>query len=121
MVRLSVTTWLDRLENDLGVLVEIEPDLCVVLDEFGGILRVNPAFERTLGYTESEVLRHDIIRYVAIDDLAKFLHSFDYDTDYPILHLLKRERGYIPARLINYRFKEARGYLIFRPIDKRGN
>lgn len=116
MAPIGVTKWLDSLDGDLRALVEIETDLCVILDQYGSIIRVNPAFEMRLNYAEADVLRHDIIRYIAVDDLAKFLHSFDFDTKPAIIRLLKREHGYIQARLVAYRFKESRGYLIFRPV-----
>lgn len=119
MVPVGVTTWLNSLDSDIRALVDIETDLCIVLDQYGSIIRVNPAFEQRLGYSESDVLRHDIIRYVAVEDLAKFLHSFDARPPGelpPVIRLLKRDHGCIMARLVANRFRESRGYLIFRPV-----
>ena len=87
----------------------------VVLDKVGNIERVNPAFERALDRTEREVLGVPLIRLVRMDDWARFLRTFTAVHPEPV-RLLKKNEGEITVRLAGCRFRQGRGFLIFREV-----
>jgi len=71
------------LERDL--IFELSADLMCVVGFDGHFTRVNPAFTRTLGYSESELLSNPFLDFVHTDDhgptKALFLHLlFSSDT-----------------------------------------
>ncbi len=117
--RHGVTEFL-TVFSDIGTMFfDLERDLLVVLDEVGNISRVNPAFERLLERPEASVLGQELIRYVALDDLAKFIRSFDTTQTATTVRLLKRGQGEVAVTLIAYKFRRTdgglRGYLVLRP------
>ncbi len=118
MAKHSVTAFLHAFEDFGTTFFDIERDLLIVLDETGNISRVNPAFERILDRTEASVLGQEMIRLVELDDLAKFIRSFDTTLEPAAVRLLKRGCGEVMVKLIAYRFKKTdeglRGYLILR-------
>lgn len=123
MPRHGVTEFLNVFQDIGATFFEISPDLHIVLDESGNILRVNPAFEKNLNRSEIDVLGRGIIRYIHQDDLAKFMHSFDYADDSeksPLFRLAKFEHGFITVRRVASKFRSTsdgqRGYLILRII-----
>lgn len=111
--RRGVTEFLQAFQ-DFGVtFFDLETDLLVTLAGNGSISRVNPAFERVLGYREPDILGSPLIQYVDITDMASFIRAFyNRDTDQPF-RLLHRWTGVITVRLVAYRFREERG-------EKRG-
>lgn len=58
-----------RLENDLSNLYNTIPDILVVLNSYGKILRVNQAGCSLTGYTEEEILLHNFSEFIHPDDL----------------------------------------------------
>jgi PAS domain S-box-containing protein len=121
MPKHGVTEFLATFQDVGTTFFDIERDLLIVLDHDGNVERVNPAFEKVLGRTESEVLGQAIIRLVVMEDWAQFMHSFDYITRAATFRLLHRDAGLVNVRLIAYRFKKMdagqRGFLILRPLD----
>ncbi len=119
MVKRGVTDFLRAFEDAGTIFFDAETDLLVVLDECGNVSRVNPAFEKVLGYEESQILHQEIIRFIYLDDLASFIRSFDTALKPAAVRMLKRERGEVRVKLIAYRFKRTdaglRGYLVLRP------
>jgi PAS domain-containing protein len=119
----GITDFLKAFEDFGTTFFDIEHDLLVVLDEVGNISRVNPAFEQALARTEASVLGQEMIRYVLLDDLAKFIRSFDTAMKPAPVRLLKREQGEVRVRLIAYKFRKTdeglRGYLVLRPERER--
>jgi PAS domain-containing protein len=120
MSKHGVTEFLQVFSGDESTFVNIETDMLVVLDESGNILRVNPAFEKSLNRQEIDVLRNGFIRYVHQDDLAKFMHSFDDSSKADPFRISKMEHGFITVRLSAYKFRRTedglRGYLVLRLI-----
>jgi PAS domain S-box-containing protein len=57
-------------ENDLERFFELSYDMLCVLGFDGYYRRVNPAFERTLGFTGEELLAHRFLDFVHPDDRA---------------------------------------------------
>lgn len=119
MVKHGVTEFLSVFSDVGATFFNLESDLLIVLDEDGNISRVNPAFETTLGWAESNVLGQGIIRLVWMEDWAKFMHAFDVQQRNTVFHLLHSEQGVVSVNLIAYRFKRTdagqRGYLVLRP------
>jgi len=56
-------------DNELAQLFALSPDLHCVAGRDGYLKRVNPAWERTLGYTESELLSRPYLEFVHPGDL----------------------------------------------------
>lgn len=117
MARRGVTEFLNVFQDVGTTFFDIESDLLVVLDGQGNIERVNPAFERMLGYSESDVLGMAIIRLVKMDDWAAFLRTFTSTNPAPV-RLLCKGQGEIGVRLVACRFKTQRGYIALRPIGR---
>jgi PAS domain S-box-containing protein len=88
-----------------------------VLDEHGNLDRVNPAFERVLGYAESDVIGKGLMHIVRVDDWAAFLRTFTAVEPAPV-RLVRKGSGEVGVRMIAFRFKNQRGYLVLRPIGK---
>lgn len=117
----GVTEFLRILTSDESTIVDLETDLCIVLDDGGNILRVNQAFERLLGRDEATVIRHGLIDFIHPDDLAAFLHSFDPARNIPSFRMLKFGHGELLVKLMPFKFRrvdgEQRGYIILRPLE----
>jgi PAS domain S-box-containing protein len=60
-----------KAKADLDRIFNLSPDLIAVADFEGRFTRVNPAAERTLGYTEEELLERPILDFVHPDDREK--------------------------------------------------
>jgi PAS domain S-box-containing protein len=58
-------------ENRLESFFSLSPDLLILADTDGAIRKLNTAWERTLGFTEDEMIGGRIIDYIHPDDLAK--------------------------------------------------
>lgn len=108
--RRGVTEFLQVFQSDSQIFFDAETDLLICLDDHGAILRVNPAFETCLGYTESSVLGKPITALMFADDM----HS---TTNMP--RLLHYGGGLVTVTMIDYRYKVTdegkRWYLILRP------
>jgi PAS domain S-box-containing protein len=61
------------VEGDLVRLFDLSPDLFCVAGFDGYLKRVNPAFERTLGYTKRELLARPFMDFIHPDDLESSL------------------------------------------------
>ena len=118
----GVTQYLKVFSSIVSTFFDLEVDLLIVLDEHGDILRVNPAFIKTLRRREAEVLHQGIARYVAEEDLAKFLHAFEEEDQHTPFRLLRGKQGFIQVVLVKGFFttlphEGQRGFLILRPVD----
>lgn len=121
--RHGVTEFLDAFRHFAFKFYELEPDLLVVLDGDGEIIRVNPAFVEVTGRRERDVQGLSIVRLVAEADLSKFMRSFDLDRDGAAFRLLRAESGTVEVRLVRFffdhrvdgtRVRNKEGYLILR-------
>ena len=58
----------DTLQNELDVFFEINADMMCITSLEGYFLRVNPAFERILGYETTGLIGHQFLEFVHPDD-----------------------------------------------------
>lgn len=86
---------------------DLETDLLVTLDEGGNILRVNPAFEKVLGYREAEVIDKSLILILSLPIL-------DWKT--PQIRFLKRGGGEVVCKIVAWKYKNKQHYAIFRRV-----
>lgn len=59
-----------RLEGELARIFNLSPDLVGVIGVDGYLQRLNPAFTKTLGYTDRELLAEPLLHFVHLDDRA---------------------------------------------------
>jgi PAS domain-containing protein len=118
MAKPSLTGWLKLTKDDREMFFKLSPDLFVVLGDRGEVVRVNPAFERSLLRAEADVLHHNIIVYICPKDIDVFLHAFVNPLPSMVFGLLRAVHGSIPVRLVAYCFSredgQSRGYLIMQ-------
>jgi PAS domain S-box-containing protein len=84
-----------RAERAVDDIFDVSLDLLCVADVDGYFRRVNPAFERTLGYTSEELLSRPMLEFIHPDDrdaTGRFLASLD--TGAQIEHF--ENRGLLP-------------------------
>jgi PAS domain S-box-containing protein len=67
----------ERAERELGDFFELSPDLLSIGNLDGYFTRVNPAFERTLGYSSAELGSRPFIEFVHPDDRQRTEEVFD--------------------------------------------
>ena len=105
-----------RVFEDVGAtFFDIETDLLIVLDENGDIERVNPAFTRVLGYSESEVLRVQLLRLIPSNDWSAFLNAFTAPQP-KAFRVMCKEQGEVTVRLVAVRFRAMRGFIVLRRV-----
>lgn len=107
--RRGVTEYLVAFSDDGLMAFDLETDLIIGLDKDGYIRRVNPAFEKTLGYRESHVIGTPVVQYVSIEDMALFVRIFyekDRETSFRLLHSWT---GVVTVHLVDYKFKTING------------
>lgn len=104
MSRRSVTQFLKAFNSYSQKFFEMEPDLQIVLDAQGNIIKVNPAFERLLGYAEHEVKGIHIGALVHGDDTAKFIRSFSLISGLYSFRLLRHSGGEVEVSMIASQF-----------------
>ena len=66
----------ERAERQLGDFFELSLDLLCIANLDGYFTRVNQAFERTLGFTNAELMSRPFIEFVHPDDRARTLEAF---------------------------------------------
>lgn len=115
--RRGVTEYLVAF-SDFGITAfDIETDLIIGLDKDGYIKRVNPAFERILGYRENSIINTMLIQYVSMNELAVFIRIFFDKDQVTIFHLLHSWTGLVAVRLVDYKFKKNdKGLVILREV-----
>ncbi|MFT6387000.1 MAG: diguanylate cyclase (GGDEF)-like protein/PAS domain S-box-containing protein [Cellvibrionaceae bacterium] len=64
------------LMNEAKAIYDLSIDMICIADLNGYFLRLNPAFQRTLGYTAEELYGKPFIEFVHPDDCAKTLTEF---------------------------------------------
>ena len=114
--RRGVTEFLQVFEDVGATFFSLETDVCIVLDPVGNIERVNPAFEKDLGYTEADVRGKALIHLVSMENWAIFLRSFTATRQVPF-GLLVKGGGVKRYELMACRFKARRGFLILRSTE----
>jgi PAS domain S-box-containing protein len=105
VVKHGVTEFLEVFESDKSIFFDIETDLLVTLDEGGNILRVNPAFTRILGFSETDVMNQSLILFLSIPSLH---------LDTPQITFLKKGGGEVNCRIVAWKYKHHQHYAIFR-------
>lgn len=66
-----------RAEREIDDIYDLSPDLLCILDVDGYLKRVNPAFERVLGYPTAELLSRPLVSFVHPDDRARAQQMID--------------------------------------------
>jgi PAS domain S-box-containing protein len=64
-----------QAQDELDRIFNLSPDLIAVADVAGRFTRVNPAFERTLGYSSEELRSRPYVDFVHPDDRARTLRA----------------------------------------------
>lgn len=100
----SVTRFLRAFNSYSQKFFEMEPDLEIVLDAQGNIIKVNPAFEKTLGRAEHEVRGVHIGQLINENDTAKFIRSFSLVSGVYSFRMLQRGGGNVEVTMINAQF-----------------
>lgn len=100
----SVTQFLKALNTDAQVFYEMESDLEIKLDAVGNIVKVNPAFEKSLRYAEYDVKGIHISSLVHGDDTAKFIRAFSLAPGVYRFRMLKHGGGVVEVEMINAQF-----------------
>ncbi len=124
----SLTSFLKSFTHYGLRFFDLEPDLLIMLDRYGNIRRVNPAFVAATGRSEADVLGTSIVHLVLDMDLSKFMHAFDLGLPrrWPVFRLLHKDAGEIAVQLIRFDFKYIQigshlinedGLLILRPVN----
>ena len=67
----------NRAQAEVDRIFNLSPDLIAVADLDGRFTRVNPAFERTLGYTSEELRSRPYVEFVHPDDRSPTLRATD--------------------------------------------
>lgn len=112
----GVTEYLTILDDDQAVFFDLVPFLLVVIDKAGNIVRVNRAFEETIGYTRHQVcgVGVGISRFIVMEDIIRFVHSFDdMKAEKPPFRFMHNGGGEVVCRLIKWQYRRGRGFLIF--------
>ena len=108
MAKHGVTEFLDVFQSDGTIFFDVETDLLVKLDGGGNIMRVNPAFEKELGYSERDVIGKNLIEIAAMRDLDKL--------DPKAFRLLHKGGGEVIVRVEAWKYHRYCHYAIFRKI-----
>lgn len=117
----GVTQYLSILDDDQAVFFDFIPLLLVVIDRAGNIVRINKAFEDTVGYSRYEIcgINVGLSRFVVMEDIIKFIRAFDEtrhpsNSDFRFRHKDGRE---IWCRLIRWQYRRNhRSFLIFAKV-----
>lgn len=104
----GVTDFLEVFEGDSTIFFDIETDILVKLDGGGNILRVNPAFERVLGYSERDVIGKSLIEISAMHDLDQL--------DPKAFRLLRKNGGEVIVKVEKWKYHKYCHYAIFRRV-----
>jgi len=67
-----------RAEQELATLFEQSPDLLCIAGSDGYFRRLNPAWQRTLGYTEAELMSRPYVEFVHPDDREPTAQEADH-------------------------------------------
>lgn len=102
--RRSVTQFLRAFNSYAQRFFEMEPDLEIVLDAQGNIIKVNPAFEKVLGYAEHEVRGTHIGQLIHGNDTAKFIRSFSLISGVYSFRMLQRGGGDVEVTMLRAQF-----------------
>lgn len=120
--RRGVTQYLSILDDDQAVFFDLIPLLLVVIDRAGNIVRVNKAFEETVGYTRYEIcgINVGLSRFVVMEDIIKFIRAFDetkHSTDTSFRFMRKGGGGSV-CRLMRWQYRRGkRSFLIFARLS----
>ena len=115
--RRGVTTFLQTLDGDYATFFDLVPDLLVCTDQRGGIVRVNRSFERSLGYTRSEMYGKGLANIVLSEDFPAFFEAFQKKSQNSF-RLLHKNRGVATCRLICWNIRHGRSFIVLRPVHE---
>jgi PAS domain S-box-containing protein len=95
-VERAVSPTMTPGDRDFELFFNLIPDLACIAHKDGYFKRVNPAFEKTLGYTEQEVLSRPMVEFVHPDDVESTVEEAS-----------RQNRFYRTRRFVNrYRAKD---------------
>ena len=119
MGKIGVTRYLTILDSDQAVLFDLDPDLLVVIDKAGNIVRVNRAFEDVVGYTRYQIcgIGVGLSRFIVMEDIIRFIRSFDHpgENQANMFRFSRHGGGETVCCLIKWQCRRGRSYLVFRP------
>jgi PAS domain S-box-containing protein len=100
----------------------LEPDYLIVLDPAGNIAKVNKSFERALNRTRAEMYGQGLSHLVMSDDLAVFIRSFSefVPVNPEPFRLLHKNTGVVTCKLIRWRARHKRSYIVLRRVTQGG-
>jgi PAS domain S-box-containing protein len=118
--RHGVTTFLSAMADDNSTIIELMPDLVIVIDHDGNIRKVNSAFERTLGYKRSEMYGSGIARIVVVEDLSNFIKAFSefVPSDPQPFRLYHKDYGVVAFKLIKWAHRRGRSFIFLRRVKQ---
>lgn len=108
MPKHGVTEFLQVFESDKSIFFDIETDLMITLDGGGNVRRVNPAFERVLGYTERDVMGISLVTIISMRDIEIYA---------PLFVFLKKGGGLVTCQVVAWRTRNSQHYAIFRKVS----
>jgi PAS domain S-box-containing protein len=68
----ALSNQLEELESDMTTFWKMNPALLMLIRE-GEIMRINPAWEKYLGYTQDDIIDNTIYDLVSVNDRGKLL------------------------------------------------
>jgi PAS domain S-box-containing protein len=79
--------------EELEKFFNLMPDLLCIADTSGHFVRLNPMWEKTLGYSQAELMARPFADFVHPDDLARTATTQDLSAQELIEHFENRYRG----------------------------
>ena len=67
-----------KVQNELDRIVNLVPSLICVMDKEGRFVKVNRAWDHSMGYAEEDLIGHDYLDYIHPEDRIQTTEAFKY-------------------------------------------